>query len=106
MNLCKDCKHFTKEGNATLCNATAISLIDGESRHSVDHCAKARGRNGRCGLEGRMFDTLVLVDGEIEVEVFIDQTVGLRGTEVLKATRKPKVNKPSVVKETTDGQAE
>lgn len=55
MNLCKDCKHFRKI-TETYCVATAISLIDGESRHSVDHCAKARGRNGRCGLEGRLFE--------------------------------------------------
>lgn len=58
MNFCKDCKHFAQEGNVTLCLATAISLIDGVSRHSVDHCTRARSRNGRCGLEGRLYEGL------------------------------------------------
>lgn len=62
MNLCKDCKHFAQEGNVTNCAATAISLIDGVSRHSVDHCSKARGRNGRCGLEGRLYAALEVVE--------------------------------------------
>ncbi|QLI47578.1 hypothetical protein phi3MF5_27 [Pseudomonas phage vB_PsyP_3MF5] len=69
MNLCKDCKHFALDGKATVCKATAISLIDGEARHSVDHCIKARGRNGRCGLEGRLFEGLkadVIVVDELE----------------------------------------
>lgn len=62
MNLCKDCKHFSQDGNATNCNATAISLIDGVNRHSVDHCSKARGRNGRCGLEGRLYEPVELIE--------------------------------------------
>lgn len=62
MNLCKDCKYFAQEGNATNCLATAISLIDGESRHSVDHCSKARSRNGRCGLEGRLFEAVEVIE--------------------------------------------
>lgn len=99
MNLCKDCKHFAQEGNATLCRATAISLIDGEARHSVNHCAKARGRNGRCGLEGRLFDgiqiDLIVVDEEVHQE-----------TPAPKA-RKPRAKKPEEqTQETTDGQAE
>lgn len=95
MNLCKDCKHFALDGNATLCNATAISLIDGEARHSVDHCAKARGRNGRCGLEGRLFDTLVLIDGEVEVEV-------VKVEQEAPKQRKPRA-KPPVTQEAKDG---
>lgn len=106
MNLCKDCKHFALDGNATLCNATAISLIDGEPRHSVDHCAKARGRNGRCGLEGRMFDTLVLIDGEVEVEVLlVDPAAGLKG-EVVKPRKTRAKKEEDKPKEVTDGQAE
>ncbi|MBH9196982.1 hypothetical protein I5K50_11535 [Pseudomonas aeruginosa] len=72
MNLCKDCNHFALDGKTTLCKATAISLIDGEVRHSVDHCTKARSRNGRCGLEGRLFeqrvDILVVEDLEPQAE--------------------------------------
>lgn len=105
MNLCKDCKHFALDGNATLCNATAISLIDGEARHSVDHCAKARGRNGRCGLEGRLWATEV----ELVEVVMVDQsgepqeppqepTPKVRKTRTKKEEDKPK--------EVVDGQAE
>lgn len=95
MNLCKDCKHFALRGNATMCTATAISLIDGESRHSEDHCAKARGRNGRCGLDGRLFDTLVLIDGEVEVEV-------VKVEQEAPKPRKPRA-KPPVTQEAKDG---
>lgn len=64
MNFCKDCKHFAQEGNVTNCNATAISLVDGVARHSVDHCSKARSRNGRCGLDGRLFEPVEVVLAE------------------------------------------
>ncbi len=59
MNLCKDCKHFDQPNGA--CLATAISLIDGVSRHSVDYCGKARSRNGRCGLEGRLYEANAVI---------------------------------------------
>lgn len=97
MNLCKDCKHFAQEGNATLCRATAISLIDGEARHSVDHCAKARGRNGRCGLEGRLFEGIIAL---------VNEELAQPETPAPKA-RKPRVKKPEEqTQETTDAKAE
>lgn len=99
MNLCKDCKHFALEGNATLCRATAISLIDGEARHSVDHCAKARGRNGRCGLGGRLYEAVEL----IEVTNAESASVPEVKQEAPKA-RQPRTKKAT--QETTDGQAE
>lgn len=93
MNLCKDCKHFAQDGNATLCNATAISLIDGEARHSVDHCAKARGRNGRCGLEGRLYEAIEVAQVEPQAEA--------------PKARKPRTKKAAEqAQEATDGQAE
>ena len=98
MNLCKDCKHFAQEGNATNCRATAISLIDGEARHSVDHCAKARGRNGRCGLEGRLYEPAEL----IEVTAVLVDPSG-KAPDVPVKVRKPRAKKPE---ESTDAQAE
>ena len=86
MNLCKDCKHFALRGNATMCTATAISLIDGESRPSEDHCAKARGRNGRCGLDGRLYEAIEVVQVEQEAP----------------KQRKPRA-KPPVTQEAKDG---
>lgn len=105
MNLCKDCKHFALDGNATMCTATAISLIDGEARHSVDHCAKARGRNGRCGLEGRLWATEV----ELVEVVMVDQSGEPQEPpqedkpKVRKTRAKKEEDKP---KEVVDDQAE
>jgi hypothetical protein len=95
MNLCKDCKHFALDGKTTLCNATAISLIDGEVRHSVDHCTKARGRSGRCGLDGRLFEQRVdiLVVEDLEPQA-----------EQPKTSRKPRTQRGQ--KEVADVQAE
>jgi hypothetical protein len=100
VNLCKDCKHFAQEGNATLCRATAISLIDGEARHSVDHCAKARSRNGRCGLDGRLYEGIIALVNE---ELAQPETPAPKD-------RKPRAKKPEKpekqTQETTDAQAE
>lgn len=96
MNLCKDCKHFALDGKTTLCKATAISLIDGEPRHSVDHCTKARSRSGRCGLEGRLFEGLkvdLIVVDELEPQA-----------EQPKAGRKARTQRGQ--KEVADVQAE
>lgn len=95
MNFCKDCKNIAQEGNVTLCLATAISLIDGVARHSVDHCAKARGRNGRCGLDGRLFEPALVVAVELNDE---------STQEKVKAPRRAKAQK--VAQESTNDQAE
>lgn len=97
MNLCKDCKHFAQEGNVTNCNATAISLIDGVARFSVDHCSKARGRNGRCGLDGRLYEPVELI------ETTTGPTEPAQDGAV-KPGRKPRT--PKAPKETADVQAE
>ncbi|HBO3276629.1 TPA: hypothetical protein L4S01_001550 [Pseudomonas aeruginosa] len=96
MNLCKDCKHFALDGKTTLCNATAISLIDGEVRHSVDHCTKARNRNGRCGLEGRLF--------EQRVDILVVDDLEQQQPEQPKAQRKARTQRGQ--KEVANGQAE
>lgn len=94
MKFCKDCKHLALVGNVTNCNATAISLIDGVDRFSVDHCSKARGRNGRCGLDGRLYEPVELI--ETTTEPAQDGAV--------KPGRKPRT--PKAPKETADVQAE
>ncbi len=100
MKLCKDCKHYTLEGveptavalGMAACVATAISLVDGVPRHSVDFCSSARGRNGRCGLDGRLYEPVEL----IETTTVSDTTE--------KVGRKPRT--PKAPKESADVQAE
>ncbi|WP_165668088.1 hypothetical protein [Metapseudomonas otitidis] len=100
MKLCKDCKHYTQEGlepvsvsfGMAMCTATAISLVDGVPRHSVDVCTAARGRNGRCGLDGRLYEPVELIETTTVPD--ISEKVG----------RKPRTPKAS--KESADVQAE
>lgn len=54
MNICKNCKHYS-EG---LCAATAINLVTGEANMNSDSCYVARKIDGRCGLEGRLFEAI------------------------------------------------
>ncbi len=108
MKLCKDCKHYTQEGlepvsvsfGMAMCLATAISLVDGVPRHSVDACTAARGRNGRCGLDGRLYEPVEL----IETATVLVDPAGLAPDAAVKTGRKPRTPKAS--KESADVQAE
>lgn len=108
MNLCKDCKHYTQEGlepvaigfGMAMCLATAISLVDGVPRHSVDFCTSARGRNGRCGLDGRLYEPVEL----IETTTVLVDPAGLTPDVTVKLGRKARTSKAP--KETADVQAE